>query len=154
VIDYIRFLDRGVETLNQYVLWGPSERSMIAVTGGAQEWAIRREDRPSAEIEMIVQRVTPWRVVDERLVIARGSVHGRVTRAGAPVSRAYVLVASSLWRIPYPTRTDAAGRYRVDDLPDGDYVVRAESDGRKSTERFAVVSYQTPATLDLELPAK
>ncbi len=56
-------------------------------------------------------------------VIVRGTVSGTVTRDGKPVANAFVEVYDGK-----SAKTNAAGRYELDDVPVGDYQLQARAD--------------------------
>lgn len=56
--------------------------------------------------------------------VAAGSIRGEVWMEGRPAAGVSVLVAERTGR-PHATTTDAEGRYRIDGVPRGEYVVAA-----------------------------
>jgi len=75
-----------------------------------------------------------------------------VTSHGHPVAGARVSVVTTNWRMPYVTDTDANGMYSFDDLPTGEYLVRASVAGKTSPELDVAVSYTTPRVENLDIP--
>jgi hypothetical protein len=84
--------------------------------------------------------------------ISTGSIVGTVTDpSGAVVSGAKVTITNKGTRQVLTTTSSSAGTYTSGALIPGDYVVRVESQGFKSTEIAVVVQVNTTASANLKL---
>lgn len=81
-----------------------------------------------------------------------GTLSGRVTLAGAPVSGVYVVAGATSF---FGTLTDAAGRYTILGATQDFYTLTAYAPGHRSTSRASVevAPGETKDGLDLELTA-
>jgi hypothetical protein len=107
------------DSVNEGVNFNFADGGHTVVTLGSHPliWRLPLERRSPQEIDNIVRDRVRWRVVDGRLVPVEATLHGRVTRHGAPVAGADVrLEHIGLTSWPKVT-TDADGRYAFEHLP-------------------------------------
>jgi hypothetical protein len=111
--------------------------------------------RPAARAALITTLVLLLAVAAASAQTASGILTGMVTdAAGAPVPRAVVQARSLATGVVRLAESDARGRYRLDLLSPGVWVLMAQvSDGRASAPREAQVHLQEVLTLDLSLQA-
>ena len=141
----------GVEVTSLDPAWIGND-AVISGFGGISVWQVRSEHRSPADLDPVVRSSTPWRIKDGRLVVEYSRISGRVTSHGHPVAGARVSVVTTTWHMPYIADTDPNGMYSFDDLPTGEYLIRASAAGKTSPEVDVAVSYTTPRVEDLDVP--
>src|SRR6266581_1869802 len=84
----------------------------------------------------------------------RAAITGQVTdQSGAAISGAKVIATSVERNIPYESLTNSAGRYNIQFLLPGRYIVTVEKQGFKKFEREAVsLLASDKLALDVKLP--
>jgi WD40 repeat protein len=141
-----RMLAHGAgESLGQLPIWNGD--SIVTSSGGVSTWKLDREQRTPAQIETLLNRVTPWRIVDGKLAAARGAIHGRVTRHGASVPGARITLTSDGWGQQFTTVADSDGSYRLADIADETYSVSTNG-----VTKQAVLTFRAPTVVDFEIP--
>src|SRR5882757_5408252 len=83
-----------------------------------------------------------------------GLVSGTVRSDGIPVPLAAILISDVDGQILAQVAADAAGRYRIEGLPDGDAVLTASAPGYEPTAEPVGLVAAHPSTVDLDLPVQ
>ena len=83
------------------------------------------------------------------LAAEAGVIHGTITRNGAPVANAQVIIAPENQPATAPVQTNERGRYSVNVKQQGKCVLTVSHSG--ATMQFTVASYADPVQYDFEI---